>query len=93
MSIEPVLGGCSTPRGQMRICIDPAHWSRTLSLESLGINASTYVLGPARLPGPALNDTLEEGISAVEVGHGIMPRNLAHQRHGHLATTSQTSFG
>ena len=71
---------CSTPRGQMKICIDPAHWSRTLSLESLGINASTYVLGPARVPGSDLDELLEEGVSAVEVRDGITPRNLAHQR-------------
>ena len=71
----------STPRGQMRLCIDPAHWSRTLSLESLGINASTYVLGPARIPGPALNDILEDGVTAVEIRDGISPRNLAQRRH------------
>ena len=65
----------------MRLCIDPAHWSRTLSLESMGINASTYVLGPARMPGPALNEQLEAGVSAIEVRDGISPRNLAQQRH------------
>lgn len=65
----------------MRLCIDPAHWSRTLNLESLGINASTWVLGPARVPGPALNELLEDGVIAVEIRDGISPRNLAQRRH------------
>ncbi|KAK9808775.1 hypothetical protein WJX72_003363 [[Myrmecia] bisecta] len=77
----PGLGGTAQPllfsstRGSMKMCVHPGHWSRSINLDSLGINGSTYVLGPTNPSGR--REMLTEDVVRFEVQQTIAPRGMS----------------